>query len=107
MHNLKRWPGMQEIPPVLMFAEIDDPKELALTQAQADQFDHNADWLEAHGHELFPRYRGMYVCVACQEPFVAETAAEAIRMARAAHPEDDGRFLYRVPREKTHWIYAS
>jgi len=103
----KRGSGGASIPSVVMVMETDDPDELALSQEQVEQFNCNANWLEVHGDEIFALYRGKYVCVAGEEPFVAETASEAIALAKAAHPEDHGRFLYRVPKEKTAWTYAS
>jgi len=103
----KEGSGMRHVPPVVMMTETTDPAELALSQEQVERFNCNANWLEAHGDEIFALYRGKYVCVAGEEPFVSETASEAIALAKAAHPEDDGRFLYRVPKAKTARIYAS
>jgi len=39
--------------------------------------------------------------------FIADTPEEALRQARAAHPEEDGSILIRyIPREKVSRIYA-
>jgi hypothetical protein len=93
--------------PIMMIEETTSAEEIATSLAQAERFERNADWLEEHGEEIFAQHGGKYVCVAGQEPFVAASATEAIALAKAAHPEDDGRFLYRVPTEKTSWVYAN
>jgi hypothetical protein len=46
------------------------------------------------------------VCIAGEELFVAETPQEAVALAEAAHPEDDGRFVRYIPKEKMARIYA-
>jgi hypothetical protein len=102
-----RGSGMRNVPPVVMMTEATDPSELALSPEQVERFNCNASWLEAHGAEIFALYRGKFVCVAGEEPFVSGTASGAIALAKAAHPDDDGRFLYRVPKEKTARIYAN
>jgi hypothetical protein len=86
--------------------EVTDPEELAKARAQRERFDRNAAWLQAHGAEIYPRYRGKCLCIAGEELFVADTAVEALALATTAHPEDDGRFLHYVPREKVARIYA-
>lgn len=91
----------------MMIEETTSTEEIARSQAQAKRFERNAVWLEIHGDAIFAEHRGKYVCVAGQEPFVAASASEAIALAKAAHPEDDGRFLCRVPTEKRSWIYAN
>ncbi|HEV8711216.1 MAG TPA: hypothetical protein VGX03_00090 [Candidatus Binatia bacterium] len=53
------------------------------------------------------RYRGKCICIAGEELFVADTPEEAIAQAAAAHPEDDGRFVRYIPREKLARIYAN
>ena len=46
------------------------------------------------------------VSVAGEELFVADTPEQALALATAAHPEDDGSFLRYIPREKIDRIYA-
>jgi len=103
----KQGSAMRSVPTVVMMTEATDPAELALSQEQVERFNRNATWLEAHGDEIFALYRGKYVCVAGEEPFISDSASKAMALAKAAHPEDDGRFLYRVPKAKTARIYAS
>ena len=93
-------------PPAIVMEEITDPDVLARAEAQDERFGHNLAWFQAHVDEIFSRYRGKCICIAAQELFVADTALEAIELARAAHPEDDGRFTYCVPKEKAVRIYA-
>jgi len=38
---------------------------------------------------------------------VTDTAVEALALATAAHPNDRGRFVHYVPREKVARIYAN
>jgi hypothetical protein len=94
-----------KIPPVVM-EEITDPEELAKAHAQRDRFDRNSAWLQAHIAEIYSRHRGKCICVAGGEVFVADSPEEALALATAAHPEDDGRFLRYIPQEKVARIYA-
>jgi hypothetical protein len=87
--------------------EVTDPKELAKAAAQWERFDRNAAWLQAHVQEIYPRYRGKYICIAGEELFVADTPEEAWALATTAHPQDDGCFLRYIPREKLARIYAN
>jgi hypothetical protein len=96
---------MDKAPPIVMEA-VTDPEELAKAQAQRQRFDRNSAWLQAHVAEIYTRYRGKCICIAGEELFVADTPEEALALATAAHPEDDGRFLRYIPREKLDRIYA-
>jgi hypothetical protein len=80
--------------------EVTDPKELAQGRSRRERFDRNFAWLQAHGADIYPHHRGKYICIAGEELFVADTPKEVIALAEAAHPEDDGRFLHYIPREK-------
>jgi hypothetical protein len=91
--------------PIVM-EEVTDPAELAKARARRERFDRNAAWLQAHAAEVYPRYRGKCICIAGEELFVADTPEEVLALASAAHPEDDGRFLRYIPREKVARIYA-
>jgi hypothetical protein len=90
----------------VVMEEVTDAEELAKAQAQRERFDRNAAWLQAHVAEVYARYRGKCICIAGEELFVADTPEEALALATAAHPEDDGRFLRYIPREKLVRIYA-
>jgi hypothetical protein len=90
----------------IVMEEVTDPQELARAQAQRARFDRNTAWLQARAAEIYGRYRGKCICVAGEELFVGDTAEEVLALAGAAHPEDDGYFLYYIPREKAARIYA-
>ena len=91
----------------LVMEEVADPEELAKARAQRERFDRNTAWLQTRAWEVYTRYRGKCICVAGEELFVADTPEEALALATAAHPEDDGSFLRYIPREKLDRIYAN
>ncbi len=97
--------GNMQVP--LVMEEITDPDELAKARAQRERFDRNTAWLQTHAAEVYRRYRGKCICIAGEELFVADSPEQAQALAAAAHPEDDGRFLRYIPREKIDRIYAS
>jgi hypothetical protein len=97
---------MVDKPSPIVMEEVTDPEELAKARAQRERFDRNSAWLQAHIAEIYARYRGKCICIAGEELFVADTPEEALALATAAHPEDDGRFLRYIPREKLDRIYA-
>jgi hypothetical protein len=78
------------IEPQLTMEEVNDPAEMARCRDQDARAKRNSDWLQAHWTVLLPQARGKFVAVAGQEAFIADSAGEAWRMARAAHPEDHG-----------------
>jgi len=86
--------------------EVRDPAALAQARAQRSRFDRNAAWLQAHAGEVYARHRGKCICLAGEEVFAADTPEEAVRLARAAHPQDDGWFVRYIPREKVARVYA-
>jgi hypothetical protein len=86
--------------------EVTDPLALAQARARRERFERNLAWFQAHAEELYRSHRGQCVCVAGAEPFIADSAAEALARATAAYPEDDGRFTRYIPRERTARIYA-
>jgi hypothetical protein len=85
---------------------VTDPAQLARSREQWARFDRNAAWLQARASEVYSVCRGKCVCIAGEELFVGDTPAEAIALARTAHPEDDGLFVRYIPREKVSRIYA-
>ncbi|MBI3801575.1 MAG: hypothetical protein HY268_31965 [Deltaproteobacteria bacterium] len=95
----------QRIPAVVM-EEVTDAEELAKARVRRARFDRNSAWLQAHAADVYARYRGKCICIAGEELFVADTPEEALALAVAAHPEDNGRFLRYLPREKAARIYA-
>lgn len=92
-------------PPIVMEEET-DPAELHKARAQDERFQRNWAWFEAHAAEIYTQHRGQCICIAGAELFVARTPAEALMLASAAHPEDDGRFTRLIPSERMARIYA-
>jgi hypothetical protein len=92
-------------PPIFM-EEVTDAEQLAEAQARRERYARNVQWLRDHAAEVFSCNRGKHVCIAGAELFVGDTAEEALARARVAHPEDDGRYLRYIPRERVARIYA-
>lgn len=67
----------------------------------------NSDWLQAHWVDVLPQARGKFLAVAGQEPFIADTPAEAWAWVDATHPEDDGAIVQYIRTETGPRIYAS
>jgi hypothetical protein len=87
--------------------EVTDPVELAKARAQDERFERNSAWLQARIKDVYSRHRGKCICVAGQELFVGDTPEAVIARAKAAHPEDDGRLLRYIPKERIDRIYAN
>jgi hypothetical protein len=92
-------------PPILM-KEVTDPEQLAEAQARRERYARNVQWLRDHAAGVFSRSRGKHICIAGAELFVGDTAEEALARARLVHPEDDGRYLRYIPRERVARIYV-
>lgn len=92
--------------PAIEMEEVTDRTELAAAAKQREQFDRNSAWLQQHIAEIYAKYRGRCICVAGENVFVADTAAQAAELAMAAHPEDQGWFTRYIPKEKVARIYA-
>lgn len=85
---------------------VTDPQELALARAQDEQFERNLAWLGLHASEVYSQHRGKCICISGEQVFAANSAREAVALAKRAHPDDQGRFVRYVPREKVPRIYA-
>jgi hypothetical protein len=90
----------------IQMEEVTDPAELARAHAQDARFARNWAWFKAHAADIFATHRGKCICIAGEELFAADTAEEVLALAKAAHPEDNGRFTHYIRREKTDRIYA-
>ena len=91
---------------ITMTEEDLTPEEAAAADRQREQFNRNSDWLQAHIHEVYSKYRGKCICIAGQELFVARTVTEAVEDAKAAHPADKGLLTRYIPKDKVARIYA-
>lgn len=94
-------------PASLMVEDLTDPVELAKARAQHERFERNWAWFEKQAPEVYAHHRGKCICVAGEGLFVADTSTEAVALAAAAHPEDDGRFTLYIPRERMYRVYAN
>lgn len=86
---------------------IDDPAEMAESQREAEQFKRNWEWLKANASEIYPRYRGKYICVAEQEVFASDDPEEAWQLAESAHPDDEGVFSLYLPLKRAPHLHAN
>jgi hypothetical protein len=92
--------------PIVM-EQMTDPVKIAKSQEQEERFQRNSAWLQARITHVYSRYRGQCICVAGQELFAADTPEKALCLAQAAHPEDDGRLLRYIPKERMARVYAN
>ena len=90
----------------IVVEEVKDPEELDAARSQRERFDRNTAWLQANLVDVYSKHRGRVICVAGDELFVGDTATEAITLAKAAHPDDDGFFTRYIPKERLPRIYA-
>ncbi len=86
--------------------EITDPVELAARKRGLEQWRRNVAWVNAHPEVVYADVnRGKCVCIAGQEVFVADDPLEAHRLAKLAHPDDEGEFNLTIPIERAPRIY--
>jgi hypothetical protein len=70
-----------------------DRSEGAAFLERTRQFRDNSKWFRDHIDAIRREHAGMAACVGGKELFVAETAREALALARAAHPDDRGPYV--------------
>ena len=68
----------------LKMSEVVDPDEVQKARTRRKRSACNLAWLRAHAGEVYTRHRGRHICIAGGELFAAQTAAEALRMARSS-----------------------
>ena len=68
----------------VVMEEVTDPQEIADFQVRWAQAQRNSDWLQAHAHEIYTKYRGKFIVVSGEELFVGDTPEEASALAKAA-----------------------
>ncbi|MBI1765828.1 MAG: hypothetical protein HYR56_30860 [Acidobacteria bacterium] len=86
--------------------EVTDPVEIAAFQTRWAQAERNSAWLQAHATEIYRNQRGKFIVVAGEELFVGATAAAALALAKAAHPDDHSSLIRYIYPKKTVRIYA-
>jgi hypothetical protein len=85
-----------------------DPVEMEKARVRREQFDLNSEWLQRHIKDVYKsENRGKIVCIAGQEAFIGNTVREAVSLAKAVHPDDQGYFTRYIPRQKVTRIYAT
>jgi hypothetical protein len=87
--------------------ELVDETELARSTARQARFDRNLRWFQDHAVQIGATCRGKCICIAGEQLFVADAPEQAVALAQAAHPEDDGFFLHYIYREQGARIYAA
>jgi len=87
--------------------KVTDPAEVSKARIRRERFDRNFAWFRTHAPEVYEHHRGKFICIAGEEVFPAGTPEEAIALATAAHPGDEGRFVQYIPREKMFRVYAN
>jgi hypothetical protein len=90
----------------LSIEEVSEPSEIARSQLRDQCHRRNSEWLQAHWGDVMPQARGMFLAVAGQEPFIADSAAQASVWVDATHPEDPGAFVQYIRPETGPRIYA-
>lgn len=84
-----------------------DPAELARLLERQERRKRNEACWQSNAKLLYTQHRGKDICFAGGEYFVADDPREALAFAKAAHPDDDARFLIYVPKVKMVRIYAN
>jgi hypothetical protein len=76
--------------PKTTLKEVTDPVEGARNRAREEQERREMHWLAAHWPDILTQACGKYVAVVDEQFFIADTAEQAIALAQAAHPDNDG-----------------
>ena len=92
--------------PACSIEEVSELHEIARRRAQDERHRRNSEWLQAHWAEVLPQARGKFLAVAGQEPFIADTPAEAWAWVDATHPDDNGAIVRYIRPETGPRIYA-
>lgn len=90
----------------IVMEEVDDPPEVSRARVRREMFDRNFNWLADHAAEVYEKYRGKNICIAGGEVFAGDTPEQAVALASATHPDDQGSFVQYIPREKMARVYV-
>lgn len=90
----------------IVMEEVDDPAEVSKARVRREMFDRDFNWLASHSSKVYEKYRGKHICVSGEEVFAGDSAQEAIALASAVHPANQGSFVQYIPKEKMSRIYA-
>lgn len=86
---------------------VTDPVEIARAERQDEKFRANWEWFKENCAAIYRQHRGKCLCIAGKELFVGESAEQVLAHATAAHPDDDGRFMYYVRRHRVPRVYGT
>jgi hypothetical protein len=92
--------GVLPLPPLVM-EDPTDPEASAKSRARRERFDRNVAHFKRHAEQVYKQHAGKVVCIAGEEIFAGDTAAEAKMRASAVHPDDDGPVVVSIPRQRT------
>lgn len=92
--------------PVLLEEDV-DAGEIAEARFRRNSFDRNWAWFQLHAVAVYRKHRGKIICVTGEQLFVGDTTAEALALADAVHPDDEGRFTLIIPQEPMVRIYVA
>jgi hypothetical protein len=98
--------ALESAPLEIELPEVSD-EERAANIATNAEFKKNVAWWNAHAAEIVPQNLGKFVCVAGQELFVGDDAAEVVARATAAHSNPGrGFFTTRISTHQGPMIHA-
>ncbi len=84
--------ALKPAPLIVEIPEVSDEERAAGIAANAE-FKKNVAWWNAHVKEIVAQHVGQFVCVAGQELFAGDDAAEVMARAQAAHPHPGFGFV--------------
>ena len=83
--------------PLITMEFTPDPLAEEKDRKRAEQADQNWRWFIKRASEIYERYRGQHVSISSEEVFAADDHYKAAALAKAAHPEDEGRLSFYFP----------
>jgi hypothetical protein len=86
--------------PIVVVNEVTDPDELAKMAILWKKIDINSEAFERFAPDIYKNHRDKFVCVAGGQLFIADTSKEVLGAAKAAFPNDNGRIIRYIPKEK-------
>jgi hypothetical protein len=93
--------------PEISIEEVANALDVERHRRQLEQARRNSDWLADHWPQLLPQARGKFIAVGGQEAFIADTAEAARRLARSAHPSDQGILVQYVFPSESPRVYGN
>jgi len=91
----------------IVIEEISDSQELAKARERREYFDRNSAYFQLYSRDIYRKYRGKCVLIAGEELYAADTPEEAWEIAERVHPEDSGKFVQYIPKQKVIRLYGN